>query len=137
MRRFGWITLVIAPLTVSVTAAFADPPPSAGVPTQDGMKVLALQWFAQIQAGRIDRTQYAAAYSAQLTDKAVQAISRHLNQYGTSPTSAEIMHSCSIDNQTFYQMKLMFPRGDATSLLFGFDSAGKITGIGVESMAGD
>ena len=29
------------------------------------------------------------------------------------------------------------PRGDAASLLFGFDAEGKITGIGVESMAGD
>ncbi|MGA8198136.1 MAG: hypothetical protein WB902_32790 [Acetobacteraceae bacterium] len=47
------------------------------------------------------------------------------------------MHSRIIDDQTFYLMKLMFPRGDATSLLFGFNSAGKITGIGVESMAGD
>jgi hypothetical protein len=135
MRRFGWIMLVIAPLTVSVAAAVADPPP-AGAPTQDGMKILALQWFAQMQAGKIDRTQYAAAYGAQLTDEAVQAMSRHVNQYGASPTSAEIMHSRTIDNQTFYLVKLMFPRGDATSLLFGFDSAGKITGIGVESMAG-
>jgi hypothetical protein len=29
------------------------------------------------------------------------------------------------------------PRGDAASLLVGFDTAGKITGIGVESMARD
>ena len=28
-------------------------------------------------------------------------------------------------------------RGDVTSLLFGFDEEGKITGIGVQSMAGD
>ena len=32
----------------------------------------ALQWFAQMQAGKIDRTQYTAAYGAQLTDAAVQ-----------------------------------------------------------------
>ena len=137
MRRFGWIILVIAPFTVSVTATFADPSLPAGVPTQDGMKIFALQWFAQMQAGKIDRTQYAAAYGAQLTDEAVQAMSRQVNQYGASPTNAEIMQSRIIDNQTFYLVKLMFPRGDATSLLFSFDSAGKITGIGVESMAGD
>ena len=137
MRRFGLIILVIAPLIVSVTASFADPPPPAGVPTQDGMKIFALQWFAQMQAGKIDRTQYATAYGAQLTDEAVQAMSRYVNQYGASPTSAEIMQSRIIDDQTFYLVKLMFPRGDATSLLFGFNSAGKITGIGLESMAGD
>jgi hypothetical protein len=137
MKRFGWIMLVIAPLTVSVAAAFADPSAPVGVPTQDRMKVLALQWFAQMQAGKIDRSQYAGAYGAQLTDEAVRAMSRHVNQYGASPTSAEIMQSRIIDNQTFYLVKLMFLRGDATSLLFGFDSAGKITGIGVESMAGN
>ena len=52
------------------------------------MRALALQWFAQMQAGKIDRTQYTAAYSAQLTDDAVQAMSRHLNQYGASPIVA-------------------------------------------------
>jgi hypothetical protein len=30
-----------------------------------------------------------------------------------------------------------FPGGDVTSLLFGFDAAGKITGVGVGGMAGD
>ncbi|MGH6812128.1 MAG: hypothetical protein ACREDM_07200 [Methylocella sp.] len=29
------------------------------------------------------------------------------------------------------------PRGDAASLLFGFNAEGKITGIGIMSMAGD
>jgi hypothetical protein len=50
---------------------------------------------------------------------------------------AEIMQKRLIDNQTFYLVKLVFPRGDAASSLFGFDIEGKITGIGVESMAGD
>jgi hypothetical protein len=47
------------------------------------------------------------------------------------------MQKRSIDNQTFYQVKLIFPCGDAASLLFGFNVEGKITGIGVRSMAGD
>jgi hypothetical protein len=32
-----------------------------------------------MQAGKIDRAQYIAAYAAQLTDDAVQAMSHHLN----------------------------------------------------------
>jgi hypothetical protein len=51
------------------------------------MKALALQWFVQMQAGKIDRTQYTAAYGAHLTDDAVQAMSHQLNQYGASPCS--------------------------------------------------
>ena len=43
----------------------------------------------------------------------------------------------SAENQKFYLVKFIFPRGDAASLLFGFDAEGKITGIGVESMAGE
>ena len=120
-----------------VVATNADPAEPAGVPTEDSMKLFALHWFARMQAGKIERTEYAAAYGAQLTDDAVQAMSHYLNEYGASPTRAEIMQKRLIDNQTFYLVKLVFPRGDAASLLFGFDLEGKITGIGVESMAGD
>ena len=133
MRRFGWTMLVAALLNSSVAAALADAAP----PTEDGMRAFALQWFAQMQAGKIDRTQYAAAYGAQLTDDAVQAMSHHLNEYGASPLRAEIMQKRSINNQTFYQVKLVFPRGDASSLLFGFDTNGKITGVAIRSLAGD
>jgi hypothetical protein len=137
MRRFCGIILAVAPSIASIAAGLADPAPPAGVPTEDGMRAFALQWFAQMQAGKIDRTQYATAYGAQLTDDAVQAMSHHLNEYGASPLRAEIMQKRSVDNQTLYQVKLVFPRGDATSLLFGFDAEGKITGVAIMSMAGD
>lgn len=133
LRRIRWLVLVAALAVGHVASARADPAP----PTEDGMKAFALQWFAQLQAGKIDRTQYTAAYGAQLTDDAVQAMSHHLNEYGVSPVRAEIMQKRSVDDQTLYQVKLVFPRGDATSLLFGFDAEGKITGVAIMSMAGD
>jgi hypothetical protein len=34
-------------------------------------------------------------------------------------------------------VKLIFRRGDAASLLFGFDVEGKIVGVAIMSMAGD
>ncbi len=133
MRRFGGTMLVAALLTGSVAGATTP----AGVPTEEAMRALALQWFTQMQAGKIDRAQYTTAYSAQLTDAAVQVMSHHLNEYGASPIRAEIMQKHSVDNQTLYQVKLVFPRGDATSLLFGFDAEGKITGVAIMSLAGD
>ena len=133
MARFAK-TILITVLLISSVAAAA---PLAGVRTEDGMRAFALQWFAQMQAGKIDRTQYTAAYGAQLTDAAVQAMSHHLNEYGASPIRAEIMQKRSVDNQTFYKVKLVFPRGDAASLLFGFDAEGKMTGVAIMSMAGD
>jgi hypothetical protein len=137
MRRFCGIILTVVLSIANIAAGLADPAQPAGVPTEDGMSAFALQWFAQMQAGKIDRTQYTAAYGAQLTDDAVQAMSHKLNQYGAAPLRAEIMQKRSVDNQTFYQVKLVFPRGDATSLLFGFDAEGKITGVAIMSMAGD
>ena len=137
LRRIRWFVLVAALAVGHAASARADAAPPAGVPTEDGMRAFALQWFAQMQAGKIDRTQYTAAYGAQLTDAAVQAMSHHLNEYGASPIRAEIMQKRSVDNQTFYLVKFVFPRGDAANFLFGFDTAGQITGIGVQSMAGD
>ena len=127
------VLLVLVPLAVAIAAT----PANAASPTDESVKAFALQWYAQMQAGNFDRSQYAATYGAQLTPEAVQAMSQHLNQYGASPLRAEIMKKRSVENQTFYLVKFIFPRGDAASLLFGFDAGGKITGIGVESMAGD
>lgn len=101
------------------------------------MKELTLKWFAGMQAGQFDRTQYAPAYSAQLTDEAVQQMTHLLNRYGAPPNEAEIMQSNTVGDQTFHMVKFVFPRGDATSILFGFDTAGKITGVAVRSLAGD
>ena len=114
----------------------ADAAPPASWP-RTRCKGFAIQWFAEMQAGKIDRSLYAPAYVAQVTPEGVRPMSRDLNQYGASPLRAEIMKKRSAENQTFYLVKFVFPRGDATSLLFGFDAGGRITGIGVESMAGD
>ena len=137
MRRLGAMLVVAALLTGSVAAALADPPPPSNAQAEDDVKALALRWYAQMQAGQLDRSQLAAAYSAQLTDDAVQAMARNVNSYGASPTSAEILHSRRIADQRFYLVKLIFPRGDAASLLLGFDAQGKITGLSFVSMAGD
>ena len=137
MKHFSRLVVVAALAIASVVAGHADPVQSATLPAEDGVKALALQWFLQMQAGKIDRAQYTAAYGAMLTDDAVKAMSRHLNQYGASPTRAEILQSRSTGTQTFYMVKLLFPRGDAASILFGLDSDGKITAISIVTMAGD
>ena len=139
MRLLLVITLLAALLTGSVAAALAGSPPPSSVPTENSVETLALEWFAKMRTGQIDRTQLAAAYSAQLTDDAVQAMSRYLKEYeyGASPTGAQVLKTRAIGEQTFYVVKLVFPRGDAASLLLGFNAEGKITGISLMSMAGD
>jgi hypothetical protein len=130
--------LVAALLSGTVPAALAGSPPSS-VRTEKSVETLALEWFAQMRTGQIDRTQLAADYSAQLTDDAVQTMSQYLKEsdYGASPTGAEVLKTRTIRDQTFYVVKLLFPRGDAASLLLAFNADGKITGINLMSMAGD
>jgi hypothetical protein len=139
MRLPVVITFVAALLTGSVAAALAASPPLSGVLKEKSVETLALEWFAQMRTGQIDRTQLAASYNAQLTDDAVQAMSRYLKEYeyGASPTGAQVLQTRTIGEQTFYVVKLVFPRGDAASLLLGFNTEGKITGINLMSMAGD
>jgi hypothetical protein len=107
--------------------------------TDKSVEAIALQWFEQMRTGQIDRTQLTTEYSAQLTDDAVKKMSAYLNEYkyGVSPTGAQILRTRIVGEQTFYDVKLTFPRGDAASLLFGFNGEGKITGIALMSMAGD
>jgi hypothetical protein len=134
MKHLNWLVLVAALLIGSVVAGHVDPAQSATTSAEDGVKALALRWFLQMQAGKIDRTQYTPAYGALLTD---DAVSHHLNQYGASPTRAEILERRSAGTQTFYMVKLLFPRGDAASILLGLDPQGKITAISIVTMAGD
>jgi hypothetical protein len=93
MKLFSGLILVGALAIAIVAVGHADPAQSTTTPGDDGVKALALRWFLQMQAGQIDRSQYAAAYGVQLTDDAVKSMSHQLNEYGASPTRAEILQS--------------------------------------------
>ena len=139
MRWLAKISLVTLLLSASGTEAFSNSPSPPRGPTDSSVEGLALQWFAQMRTGQIDRTQLTAEYSAQLTDDAVRSMSQYLKEYdyGTSPKGARILLRRSQGDQTFYVVKILFPRGDAASLLIGLDAQGKISGISLMSMAGD
>ena len=139
MRSLARILLVTLLLSASVTEALSNPPSPASGPTDSNVEGLALQWFAQMRTGQIDRTQLTAEYSAQLTDDAVRSMSQYLKEYdyGTSPRGAQILLRRLQGDETFYVVKILFPRGDAASLLIGLDAQGKISGISLMSMAGD
>ena len=129
------IAALLSAMISTASAASASPP---GPPMSDeGVTNLALQWFRQMQAGTIDRSEYTAGYNAQLTDAAVTEMSRHLDQYGASPVAAQILTERALPDQTLYAVKLLFPRGDAASFLLGLNTNGKITGIVVMTLAGN
>lgn len=134
----GVAMTVALPTGSAVTARAATSLP-ARLLSERSVDALALKWFAQMQTGQIDRTQLTAEYSAQLSDDAVRGMSRYLKEhdYGAPPLRAEVIQTRTIGTQTLYVVKLVFPRGDAASLMFGFNTEGRITGISLLSMAGD
>jgi hypothetical protein len=136
--HIGPAALVAALLVGLIAPARADPPPPpAGAPSEANVAIWAMHWFTEMQAGRTDRSQYAPVYRAQVTNDAIKEMSSALDKYGSSPLRAEIVQTRKDGEQTFYVVKFVFPRGDATTLLFGFDAAGEITRVGVGGMAGD
>jgi len=135
--------IAIATALVSLTALFAlttaPIPAAAGTLAAKDAETLALQWFERMRTGQIDRTQLTGEYSAQLSDQMVQKTATYMTKYkfGATPTGAQVLRTRSVGEQTFYDVKLIFPRGDAASILFSLDRDGKITGIALMSMAGD
>jgi hypothetical protein len=128
-----------APLTGTIAGRRINPASPSSTRATNSMEALALQWFARMRSGAIDRTQLAPECSAHLSDHAVQEMSRYLQayEYGALPLHAQVLHSRASGGQMFHVVKIVFPRGDAASLMFGFNAAGKITGISLMSMAGD
>ena len=137
LARIGLALLIAMFVAGPVATARADATPPAATPTGAALTTWAMRWFTEMMAGRSDRSEYAPKFAPQVTDEAVARISRDLNRYGASPLRAEIVQIRKDGDQTFAVLKFVFPRGDATSLLFGFDAAGKITGVAPGAMAGD
>ena len=138
------VVLLIALLAAGpVAMAHADetPPPTttppAAAPTGAALTTWAMHWITEVMAGRTDRSQYSPAFAPQVTHEAVARMAHDLNEYGAAPLRAEIVKTTKEGDQTFAIIKFVFPRGDATSLLFGFDAAGKITGVALGGLAGD
>jgi hypothetical protein len=128
-----------APLTGSIAGKPLHPAAPTGARTPKGVEALALHWFAQMRSGKIDRSQLAPEYDAHLTDHAVEQMSRYLRAYefGALPLDAHVLQTRGAGTQRIHVVKIIFPRGDAASLMMGFNGDGKITGISLMSMAGD
>ncbi len=128
-----------APLTGSIVGKPLDPAAPTGARTPKGVEALALHWFAQMRSGKIDRSQLAPEYDAHLTDRAVEDMSRYLKAYefGALPLEAQVFKTRDTGAQRILVVKIVFPRGDAASLMMGLNADGKITGISLMSMAGD
>src|SRR5260370_29393441 len=90
IRRIAF-SLLIALLTLApVGLARADEPPPVATPTGEALTTWAMHWFAQMMAGRTDRSQYAAGFVAQVTDEAGARRSHHLHRHRGAPAPPAI-----------------------------------------------
>jgi hypothetical protein len=143
MRRLFACTALLATLCVAAlfatqvtgfwAPAFRSQTPTVDWRSSDGVKAFALQWFTHLQEGQLDRTQMTTALSENLSEGAVEEMSHYLKSYGPADRG-EIIENRKIDDQTFYFLKLFLQRGDALTLLVGFDENGKMTGVTFPSM---
>jgi hypothetical protein len=132
MNRLFMTAALVASLSFGSLAQGEQAPP-VDPNSADSVKAFALDWFERLQAGQIDRAQMTVTLSKTLTDQSVEEMSRYLKSYGPA-TGDEIAQNRRIEDQTFYVVKLFLQRGDALSLLIGFDDGGKITGVTFPSM---
>lgn len=135
--RIAFVLLIALFSLGPILPAHAGAMPPAAARVDAALTTWAMHWFTEMMAGRTERSQYAPAFAPQVTDAAVAATSRDLNRYGATPLRAEIVKTEKDGDQSFATVKFVFPPGDATSLMFGFYAAGKITGVAVGGMAGD
>lgn len=131
IRILAGAILMAALFSGSLAQGGSTPPVDPN--SADSVKGFALDWFRRLQEGQIDRTQMTTALSENLTDESVDEMSRHLKSYGPA-TGDEIAQNRRIEDQIFYVVKLFLQRGDALSLLIGFDHDGKVTGVTFPSM---
>jgi ferric-dicitrate binding protein FerR (iron transport regulator) len=81
------------PLTGRIAGRPLHPQAPTGARTPEGVEAVALNWFAQMRSGKIDRSQLAPEYDAHLTDHAVEQMSRYLKAYEFAPCRSRPM-SC-------------------------------------------
>jgi hypothetical protein len=129
----------VAPAASVPAPAESVPAPTVSAQSADTVQKLAIEWFDRMRTGEIDRTQLTADFSAQLTDATIRATSRYLQarDYVASPATAKLVDTNTTGDETFYVVKLFFPRGNVASLRIGFDADGKISDISLLSAAGD
>ena len=132
-RLFARAVMVATLSTGSFASVFGEQTPPIDPTSSDSVKTFALEWFEHLQAGQIDRSLMTKELSETLTDDSVKEMSRIVSSFGPA-TKDEIVENRKIDDQAFYVVKLFLQRGDAVSLLIGFNESGKITGVTFPSL---
>ena len=85
--------------------------------------------FAQVQAGKIDRTQLTTDFSDELTDEILAAMSGSIRGYG-KPDRFVLIQKTDVEGDTRYVFRVVWKEGDSVFMTFGVDDdSGKISAL--------
>jgi|SRR5579871_1827971 len=106
------------PMSAPAAAATADP----------AMLARAKNWFGQLQAGKIDRSQLTTTANTALTDDKIAGVSQAISGLG-SPASFVQTSGGQQGNVSYAIYLLTFANGTKLNLFFAVDSQGKVEGL--------
>ncbi|MGB9652556.1 MAG: hypothetical protein WCB01_12215, partial [Candidatus Cybelea sp.] len=102
--------------------------PTAAPTTDPAMLARAKSWFAQLQAGKIDRSQLATRANGALTDSTISNAQGILAGLGT-PVSFVQQQAGAQGNISYAIYSLTFKNGRRLNFFFAVDSQGKVEGL--------
>jgi hypothetical protein len=145
-------TIFAATLFASVTALCvgAQQPPPEGAPIQGNpygepaagaaasttvnraLLAKAKTWFAQLQAGKVDRSQMESGPNANLSDATIANAQKLIGNLG-APVSFVQQRAGTQGNISYGIYVVTFKNGETVDFLFAVDSNGKVASLGLGS----
>ncbi len=102
--------------------------PTAAPTADPAMLARAKNWFAQLQAGKIDRSQLATTANTALTDAKIATVAQGISALG-SPVTFVQTSAGQQGNITYAIYVLTFGNGTKLNFFFAVDSQGKVEGL--------
>lgn len=119
--------MLIALTVTTVIAQVASPSPAPAAASDAAVTARAKDWFHQIQAGKIDRSQLDDKMNAALTDSMVTNVSAQVAPLG-NPSAFRLSRKMTQGNVSVYIFQVQFPSVTLYEA-FGIDPDGKIAGL--------
>jgi len=102
--------------------------PSAAPTADPAMLARAKSWFAQLQAGKIDRSQLGTTANTALTDAKIATVAQAISALGSPATFVQT--SAGQQGNISYAIYLLtFGNGTKLKFFFAVDSQGKVQGL--------
>lgn len=118
---------IALPVTTVIAQAASPSPSPAPAASDAAVTARAKDWFDQIQAGKVDRSQLDEKMNAALTDSTLANVSKQITTLG-SPSAFTLTKKATQGSISVYIFQLKFPSLTLYEA-FALDADGKIAGL--------